>query len=104
MIELRHVASGAAVRPGALTSAPGPFLLHAVGLGDREHLPSTQGALRRVEHAAEAADTGLDASSFREGDPNAGRLDPAVTARLAAISARLDPDHTFRFERVSYAR
>lgn len=100
MVEVRHVASAAVGGPGARTVAPSPYLLHAVGIGDFQHRAATSDALKRVERAAGIVDTALDAPSFREGDPLAGRSDRSVAARLRTISEQVDPHDTFRFERV----
>ncbi|MBG0740497.1 hypothetical protein IV500_14025 [Paeniglutamicibacter antarcticus] len=99
MVELRHVATTAVARSGARSTVAGPFLLLGVGIGDRAHLSGTQAALRRVERAAESVGTGLDTPSFREGQPDAGRADLALSARVADISERLDPHHAFRLQR-----
>ncbi|HEY2523283.1 MAG TPA: FAD-binding protein, partial [Streptosporangiaceae bacterium] len=66
MIEIRHVASSAAVPDGALTRAPGPFLLHAVGVaGDDTGRARVDDLLTNVGRAAGPADTGLAAPTFR---------------------------------------
>ncbi len=94
LIELRNVDSPASAAPGAMTAAPGPFLLHAVGLapspGAREPV---ERALAEVRHASAPADLGRAALSFAEGRVGgADSLEPADTERLAAIKAELDPD------------
>jgi hypothetical protein len=76
-----------------VTAAPGPFLLHAVGLapGHRAHQPVEQ-ALSDLRHASAPADLGRSAVSFAEGRPgDPDSLPPADRERLAAISADLDP-------------
>jgi hypothetical protein len=101
MIEIRHVASGATVPGGALTRAPGPFLLHAVGLaGDDSARARVDDVLADVGRAAGPADTGLAAPAFREGQPDdAGAYRPADLRRLTAISQQLDPDGVLVFVR-----
>ncbi|HEY2281493.1 MAG TPA: FAD-binding protein [Streptosporangiaceae bacterium] len=101
MIEIRHVASEVAVPDGALTRAPGPFLLHTVGAAPSDAARAKVDALLAAVLAAAApADTGLSAPTFREGQPDdAGAYRPAVLDRLTAIAAELDPDGTLVFVR-----
>jgi hypothetical protein len=95
MVEVRNVDSASAPQvEGAVTTAPGPFLLHAVGLapapGAREPLEQ---ALQEVRRVSAPADIGRSAVSFAEGRPGeADSLPPADRDRLAAIRAELDPD------------
>ena len=68
MIELRNVGNSAPARDGAITTVPGPFLLHAVGLAaDPSLRAATEQRLKRVYTAAQPADVGLAAASFAEG-------------------------------------
>lgn len=97
MAELRHVGTHPPRFDGALTRAPGPYLLHVVGHGDPGSLPSTRAAVNRSLAAAADLDTGVDPVSFREADPTTTDLSP----RLATVSAALDPDGIFAFERIS---
>jgi hypothetical protein len=101
MIEIRHVASAAPAPDGALTRAPGPFLLHAVGVApDDEARSKVDAVLDAVLVAAAPADTGLSVPTFREGQPDdAGAFRPAVLDRLTTISQQLDPDGTLVFVR-----
>jgi len=101
MIEIRHVASAAPAPDGALTRAPGPFLLHAVGAApDDEARAKADAVLDAVLAAARPADTGLSAPTFREGQPDdAGAFRPADLDRLTAISRQLNPDGTLVFVR-----
>ncbi len=101
MIEIRHVASDAAAPDGALTRAPGPFLLHAVGAAPSDAARAkVDAALGQVLAAAAPADTGLSAPTFREGQPDdAGAYRPADLDRLTGIAADLDPDGTLLFVR-----
>jgi FAD/FMN-containing dehydrogenase len=101
MIEFRHVASDAPAPDGALTRAPGPFLLHAVGAagGDADRA-RVDTVLSYVHDAAAPVDTGLAAPSFREGQPDAATAHrPADRRRLTAITRELDPDGVFTFVR-----
>ena len=102
MIELRHVATAAPARDGALTRPPGPFLLHAVGAADGDQRRAdVDGYLARVEAAARPADLGRAAPSFREGQPDpADAYTEAELARLTQVATRTDPDRLFAFERV----
>jgi AcrR family transcriptional regulator len=93
MVELRNVDSSAPMAAGAVTAAPGPFLLHAVGLAAtpeaREPLERT---LTDVGRSSAPADIGRSAVSFAEGRPGgADSLVPADRVRLASITAELDP-------------
>jgi len=101
MLEIRHVASDAPAPDGALTRAPGPFLLHAVAAApDDAARAAVDAVLRAVEDAAAPADTGLAAPTFREGQPDdAGAYRPADLRRLAAISHRLNPGGNLVFVR-----
>jgi len=98
MAELRHVDSHAPVLDGALTRPPGPYLFHVVGPGDATSLPATTAAIAHSLQVASSLDTGADPLSFREADPRVTALSP----RLAAISAALDPNSTFAFERLPH--
>ena len=101
MLEIRHVASDAPAPDGALTRAPGPFLLHTVGAaGDDAARAHVDDLLHDVADAAAPADTGLAAPTFREGQPDdAGAYRPADLDRLTAISRQLNPDGTLVFVR-----
>jgi hypothetical protein len=101
MIELRNTGSTASPAFGAVTTAPGPFLLHAVGLAPS---PSAREPLERafsdVRRASAPADLGRSAVSFAEGRPgDADSLPPADRERLAAISAELDPGNVIAASR-----
>jgi FAD/FMN-containing dehydrogenase len=94
MIELRNVGNSAPARDGAITTVPGPFLLHAVGLAaDPGSRAATEQALAQVRATAQPADVGLAAASFAEGRAEvAEELQPAAMRRLAAVRAAVDPD------------
>lgn len=95
MAEIRHTANDAFTRPGAMTTVPGPFLLHAVGMArSRDARQRTEQALKVVAEAASAADLGRSVASFAEGRTSApDGLHSADRARLAAIRDQIDPDH-----------
>jgi hypothetical protein len=102
MVELRHTDSQAVGPAGAMTTVPGPFLLHAVGIGaDDDARRQTDEVLRAVEDASRAADDiGRSAPSFREGQPDtADALPPVDLDRLRAVRNALDPDRVLGFAR-----
>lgn len=94
MMELRNVANDASALPGAMTTVPGPFMLHVVG--DAEHPAGAAvlgTAFRQVAAIAAAADIGRGIGSWAEGQrsvPDA--LTPADRHRVAAIRRAIDPD------------
>ncbi|MGZ8177563.1 FAD-binding oxidoreductase [Williamsia sp. SKLECPSW1] len=102
MIELRHTQSRELTKvEGAMTTVPGPFLLHAVGLGvDENSRLLTDEVLDAVEDAGRAADIGRSAPAFREGQPDtADALPPVDLDRLRVIRDHLDPDRVLAFAR-----
>jgi FAD/FMN-containing dehydrogenase len=94
MIELRNVGNSAPARDGAMTTVPGPFLLHAVGLAaDPGSRAATEQGLAQVHAVAALADVGLAAASFAEGRAAvADGLAPAALRRLAGVRAAVGPD------------
>jgi hypothetical protein len=94
VIELRHVGNSAPARDGAITSVPGPFLLHAVGPAvDPHSRAATEQGLTRVHNAAQSADIGLAAASFADGRAEvADGLPPEARQRLAALRLAVDPE------------
>jgi hypothetical protein len=101
MIEIRHLANPDPPSEGAMTSVPGPFLVHAVGAaqggGQRSAI---DGALAGVWAAAAPADTGRVAPPFAEGQREPGTaLEPAGLARVQAIRSLLDPAGRIRTAR-----
>ena len=97
MTELRNVGSQPPRRDGALTKAPAPFLLHAVGAAP---VPSMRApvlaGLAEIRAAAATADVGHDAASFAEG--LAGREDAlpeGAWLRLENIRTAIDSDGLF---------
>lgn len=101
MIELRHVASNAPARDGAMSRPPGPFLLHAVGAADSDARRAVVDAvLQDVRDAAGPSDLGRSAPSFREGRPDPGdAYTPSELLRLAALTELTDPERIVHFER-----
>ena len=93
IIELRNVGNSAPARDGAITTVPGPFLLHAVGPAtDPGSRAATEQGLARVQTAAQPADVGVAAASFADGRAQvADGLPPAARQRLAAVRAAIDP-------------
>jgi FAD/FMN-containing dehydrogenase len=102
MVELRNVGPPRNARPGALTSPPGPFLLHAVGAvpnpARRAVVPP---GLEQMRSLIADIDVGRGAVSFAEGqrgDPDV--LVPVDRARLARLRAAIDPTGVFHSSRV----
>jgi hypothetical protein len=102
MIELRNVGNSALARDGAITTVPGRFLLHAVGLAaDPGSRAATEQGLAQVHAAAQLADVGLAAASFAEGRAEvADGLTPAARHRLAGVRAAVDPDRRVASSRI----
>ena len=100
-VELRHVADSDRGVDGALTSPPGDFLLHAVGLA--ESLPDRnviEHELALVREMAGPDDTGRSSAPFRDGQTSAlDAFPPAQRRRLARVAAELDPDGRFAVPR-----
>ena len=105
MIEMRNVGNSAPARDGAITTVPGPFLLHAVGLAaDPGSRAATERGLTQVHAAAQPADMGLAAASFAEGRAEvADGLQPAARHRLAGVRAAVDPDRRVAPSRIPAA-
>lgn len=101
MIELRHTETAGFGPAGALTTVPGSFLLHAVGVGgDDDARRRVDAVLGNVEAAAGTADIGRAAASFREGQPDvADAWESSEQARLRAVRAALDPERVLKFQR-----
>lgn len=101
LVEIRHVATNAPSREGAMSHPSGPFLLDAVGPAPEDDARARiDDLLSQVEQAAAAVDVGLSVPSFRAGQPDPGQAhSPATLARLRQIAGDLDPDHVFRFQR-----
>lgn len=105
MVELRNLANSALARPGAMTTVPGPFLLHAVGVAanpDSRH--STEQGLYQVQTIALPADAGLAAASFAEGRPTVpDGLDAAALQHLARVRRAVDPNRRVSPSRIAAA-
>lgn len=94
MLELRNVANSAPARVGAQTTAPGPFLLHAVGqAADVGTRVATEAGLTQVRALTSAADVGVGAASFEDGRPDVvDGLAPDALRELARVRTLVDPD------------
>jgi FAD/FMN-containing dehydrogenase len=105
MIELRNVGNAAPARDGAITTVPGQFLLHAVGLAaDPDSHAATEHALAQVRTTARPADVGQAAASFAAGRAQvADGLPPDALHRLAAVRAALDPNRRVAPSRIMAA-
>lgn len=100
MVELRHTDSR--VGPdGALTSVPGPFLMHAVGQGgDDDARSRTDNVLAQVVTAGQFADIGRAMPSFRDGQPDAADAWSAIElSDLRNVRAALDPERVLGFQK-----
>lgn len=93
-IELRHVAARAPEAPGALTTAPGAVLLHAVGdVRSDAARAGVRGALDAVLAAARPVDTGRGAAAYLDGQDSApDAFGPTAREQLRAIRRHVDPD------------
>ncbi|BBX48545.1 FAD-binding oxidoreductase [Mycobacterium cookii] len=102
MIELRNVGTPAPARDGALTKAPGPFVLHAVGrVTDPDSRAATENGLTRVREAAESADIGQAAASFAQGRAKvADALPPVAGQRLVRLQTAIDPERRLTPSRI----
>jgi FAD/FMN-containing dehydrogenase len=100
-VELRHLSSDAPVAPGALTTPPGEYLLHAVGLvPDADARTAVQAELAKVLAAAAPDDTGQASAPFRDGrGATQDALAPDAWRRLTELRARHDPNGTLVFPR-----
>jgi hypothetical protein len=102
MVEFRSLGNSAPARQGAMTTVPGPFLFHAVGLAaDDDSRAAAERGLSRVQSAAQPADVGLAAASFAEGRAAvADGLTPTAMHRLAGVRAAVDPEQRVAPSRV----
>ena len=93
-MEIRHVApSLRSDSPGALTRAPGPFLMHAVGAASSPEERIIQTALDVVLSACGPVDTGRACLAFRDGQCTApGAFDAEDIDRLPNVGTHFDPD------------
>ena len=92
-VEMRHIASPASAVPGAVTTCPGPLVLHATGgVPDADARDRVRRALGAVVSAAAAADSGFGSTAFRDGRSEApDALPQQVAQRVAAIRRAVDP-------------
>jgi hypothetical protein len=94
MIELRNLDNSAPARPGALTTVPGAYLLHAVGVAaSPESRRATEHGLTELTAIAKPADVGFGATSFADGRaaiPDG--LHESDLRRVAEARAAVDPD------------
>lgn len=102
MIELRHVAAADRGVPGAMTSPPGPLLLHADGDASTPNARrQTEQAIAEVRRAAAPTDTGHGAVAFMASHTTApDALDADSKSRLRRIHAVEDPAQLFHRPRV----
>jgi enoyl-CoA hydratase/carnithine racemase len=94
MMEVRHVGGVPSRRTGAVTSAVGPFIYHAVGLLGRSTSAELAEAFGRARSVWSAVDAGLTPGSWVEGAavvPDA--LPPDVLDRARSIADAVDPNH-----------
>lgn len=103
MVELRNLDNSAPARPGAQTTVPGAYLLHAVGVAaDPESRAATEDGLAELTAIAKPADVGLAAASFAEGRAGVADGLPASTLeRLAQVRGSVDPHGRVAPSRVS---
>ncbi|HEY0238615.1 MAG TPA: FAD-dependent oxidoreductase [Friedmanniella sp.] len=94
MVEVRSTTATASGVDGAFTTAPGPFLWHAVGSPSGESARSElDAAFERVRQAGGPYDVGVEMGSWMEGAAaTPGALPSTVRERARAIADRVDPD------------
>jgi len=91
MVEVRHVANNAPALPGAMDTAPGGFILHAVGGPG----PRTGADLAAIRRAAVDADVGLAVGSWMDGQSDVPDALPGpVRDRVRATADAVDPTAT----------
>ncbi|MDT5026934.1 MAG: hypothetical protein QOE61_3360 [Micromonosporaceae bacterium] len=105
MVELRNVGSPRTTRSGAVTSPPGPFLVHAVGAVPTPELrASVPSGLAQIRSLIADIDVGRGAVSFAEGQRgDADALLPDEQVRLARLRTAIDPRGVFHPSRMSTA-
>jgi FAD binding domain-containing protein len=93
MVELRNLDNTAAARDGAMTTVPGPLLLHAVGNAADPGSPARiEEGMARVRDVAGPADTGRSSAPFADGRASdSGGLTESDLGRLADVAAAVDP-------------
>ncbi|WP_375486973.1 FAD-binding oxidoreductase [uncultured Jatrophihabitans sp.] len=103
MIEVRSVGNTAAARPGAESSVPGPFVVHAVGgpPAGEDGRRALQQAFDAVRAAVAPADTGRSLGSWVEGATSVPDALPVETrTRVREIADHVDPHGTIARSRV----
>jgi FAD/FMN-containing dehydrogenase len=106
MLELRNTALTTATgREGAMTTPPGAWLLHAVGIGANPvGRAAADHALDEIRALAAPADTGRAAASFADGRARVAEALPGTAlARLHKIRAAVDPDQRIAPSRIDTA-
>ena len=103
-VELRHVGGAGADVAGAMTTGPGPFVLHATGPAPDAHArAATRAALSTITDAARPSMTGRACPSYCDGQTEAlDTYDPATARRLRQIATAIDPAGTIRRMRQLY--
>ena len=101
LIEIRNVANDAPSRPGAETSVPGPYVLHAVGaLSKPTPRAAIDDANSKVQAAAQSIDAGRSVGSWMEGASSVPDALPAdLRQRVADIADAVDPARVIRRSR-----
>ena len=95
LIEIRSLGNDAQARPGAETSVPGPYVVHAVGaLMSPDALPAIEDAFAQVRAAAADVDAGRSVGSWMEGATSVPDALPAeIRERVRQIADAVDPGH-----------
>ncbi len=94
LIEIRHLDNDAPTRPGAETTIPGPFIVHAVGaLTGPDRRSAIEAAFARVRAASGPVDAGRSAGSWAEGATSVPDALPAeLRDRVRLIADEVDPE------------
>ena len=101
MMEIRHVAGAPTRRPGAVTTAPGDFIYHAVAPLDLFPRERIEAAFARARAVWSSAGAGTTPGSWVEGAASVPQaLPPGVRARAAAAAAAVDPGARIRRSRL----
>lgn len=93
-IEIRHVAGPSTPSTdGALTVAPGAFLVHTGSSTDDQTRSAVERQLTTVRSAAADVDSGHSAAAFRDGQTTAyDALSRSAATRLSRLHTKRDPD------------
>ena len=97
-VELRHVEAAGAGVAGAMTTAPGAFVLHATGAApDADARAAARAALATITEEARPSMTGRGCPSYCDGQTEVlDTYDPATARRLRQIATAIDPAGTVR--------